>query len=762
MKTNNPFYSIILKYPAVNLAIIGIITVVFGFLALHLKFDTSLSAFVIRNDPDMIYYNKVKKIFETEETVFIAFKARRLFSKKDLTIIESLSKELEDIPHVRNVRSITNANLISTTPDSFEVRALVKKMPETEKESLEIKKTVTTNYLYLKDLASTDGRFGALLVNIENVPGEKPTSQVVTAIKKILQEKGRQTGLRFYLGGDAIINHSLGEYMKRDFFAFLLPTYLILTLLLIVTVGRLRDVVVSLITITISLVWTVGVIALLGKTLNNVTLGIIPLILCIALEDIYYLHNHYYTSLKALGNRREAFRQTLKEITAPCFFTSFTTVVGFASLMANNIKPILDFSIVGSLSVMFAFIIAIIFIPSTHLILGAPIRLDIKPKYKINPLPLINNVARFVYNRRRAFWVGIPFMFIIALIGIFRIHIETDHLSFFHKNSQVYQSTTFIENNIGGVSNLELTIGIQEESGVKKPSTLREIDKLALFLRRQKNVDKAMSIADFLKDMNRAMYDYNESYYRIPDTRGLVAQYLLIYSMSPRRNDVEKDFVDYPYRLGRILCRMSEHNSTAILKLVNKTKTFAANNVPGNLAVKVTSYPVIYSNMVDSLARGQIRCLVLVFFALFILTSIYFRSIKIGLLAMIPNMLPITFTLGFMGLTGITLNIATAMTAGIAIGLAMDDTTHLFTRFKQKFSADPDYVGDTTQLMRELGEPMMYSSFLMMAGYLVLVLSQFRLTVFFGFLCALTIFIALLSDLFITPWLLMTFKPKFK
>lgn len=400
----------VMAHPALNLILISLITVFFVLCALRLQFDTSLSAFVIRNDPDLKYYNEVKDIFDTDETVVISFAARDLFSKEDLSLIERMSDNISNLQHVRNVRSLTKANLITATPDIFEVKALIEEMPKTEAESNRIKKDATTNYIYIKDIASLDGRFGSLLVDIENSPGKQYTKEVVGNIKEMLKVES---------------------------------------------------------------------------------------------------------------------------------------------------KSLID-------------------------------------------------------------------------------------------------------------------------SG-----------------------------------------------------------------------------------LARIRCRMSEHNSTKILNMIENIKKYARNNINPNLTVRVTSYPVIYSNMVDSLARGQLRCLIIVLISLLLVTSIYFRSLKIGLLALIPNIIPISVTFGVMGHLGITLNIATAMTSGIAIGLAMDDTTHFFTYFKQRYSKNPDYIKDTKSCIMRLGEPMMYSSYLMIAGYLVLVLSQFRLTVFFGLLCALTIMVALICDLFITPWILMVFHPAF-
>ncbi len=753
---------IIVKRPYLNLFLLLIVTLIFANAMLQLKFDTSLSAFVIKNDPDLTYYNKIKDLFETDETIVIGFKASDLFSKKDLEFIKQLSEKIEAIEYVRCVKSLTTTNLTTTTPEMFEVKALVERMPETKEESEIIKRHATTNYLYIKDLASSDGCFGSLLVDIKNDPKKQHTKEVVNAIKHLLKDEAKRTNYKLYLAGDAIINYSLGEYMERDFFVFIIPIYLIMVILMILTMGRWRDVLASLVVITLSLIWSIGSISLMGKTFNNVTIGIIPLVFCIALENIYYIHNIYYDRLRIIADQRRAFQEALVIIFMPCFFSSFTTVIGFGSLMVNTIKPIIDFGILGSITAALAFIISIVFIPSFHILLKIPADLEKEPRFKINAAKLISALSRFIDKRKKWFWTGIPLLIFICVLGILRMRVETDHLTFFHKNSEVYKSTTFIEKNLAGVSNIEITVDTHQEGKIKEPATLKEIEKLVNFLREQKKIEKAMSIVDFLKDMNRAMYNNDESYYRLPETKEAVAQYLLMYSMSPRRNDIEKDFVDFYYRLARIRCRTSEHNSTAIIALTKKIKEFVATNMSPGLDIKITSYPIIYSNMVDSIARGQKNDLIFVVFTLWLCTVIYFRSLTIGTLAMIPNIIPIIFTFGFMGWTGITLNVGTALTSGIAIGLAMDDTTHFFNRFKIEQSRYPDYTQNMYHTYSLLGETMMYSSFVMIATYLILTSSQFHLTALFGFLCALTTLVALCCDLLITPWILITFKPKFR
>ncbi len=761
IKVKDALIRFLLRYPWLNIAVVAAVTAWFGYFALGVKSDTSLSAFIIQDDPDMAYYNRIRNLFQTDEVVIVAFEARDLFSREDLSVVERISSRLEAVKYVRNVRSLTNDNLITATPDVFEVRALVETMPETKEDEKKLGREATTNYLYVKDIASTDGRFGSLMIDIENVPGEQPTMEVMTELRKILAEESELTGLRFYLVGDALINHSLGEYMQRDLVVTLVPLYLSLIVLLFFTVRKLRDLPISLVTVVLSLGWTVGTIAVLDKPLNNVTIGLVPLVLCIALEDIYYLHSTFYERLRVGGDVRKAFSEALARIIAPCFFTSLTTVIGFATLMSNNVKPILDFGILGSISVVLAFLVSVMLIPSVHILLGAPKNLDAKRRWRISLARPVGLLADTVTKRNRVYWTVLPALLIAAGIGISLIRIETDHLTFFHESSEVYQGTTFVEKHIAGASNIEVIVETGTPDAMKCPENLREVEKLTAYLRTCPRVDKAMSVVDFMKDMNRAMHDNDETYYRLPDDRNTIAQYLLIYSMSDRRNDVEKDFVDYPYSLARIRCRMSEHNSTRILALIKDIKRYAAANIRPDLDVKITAYPVVYSNVVDSLARGQVKSLGLTFLGLLIATSLYFRSTKIGFIAMIPNVIPILVTFGMMGFLGISLNVGTAMTAAIAIGLAMDDTTHFFARFREELARSRSHGAAVRDTLRAIGEPMIHSSILMTAGYLSIALSQFRLSVLFGLLCANTIVVALLSDLFVTPWVLLTFRKAF-
>jgi len=750
------------KYPILNLCIVFIFTLIAIVAIFRLRFDTSLAAFVIKDDPDMVYYNKVKEMFGTDETIVIGFGSNDLFSKEGLEFVKRISDKIGDIEYVSNVRSLTTANLTVATPDMFEIKGLVDKMPETPEESRVIKHNATTNYLYIKDLNSVDGRYASILVDIKNDPEKNHTQEVVDFLKILLKKESANTGYKIYLGGDAIINYSLGEYMKNDLFRFMAPLYILIAVLLIMTIGRPRDILIALSYITITLIWATGAISLLGKTVNNVTTGLIPLILCLGLESIYYFHSYYYDNLKLIQDPRQAFEKALNELLAPAFFCSFTTVVGFVSLMVNDVKPIFDFGLIGCLAVAMDFVIVCLFVPSVHILMKMPKDLDRRPALSMNSISIFAKRGNFIEKYKKFFWVAIPAIIIFSVIGITKMKIETDHLAFFHKNSDVYKATTFLEKNLGGVSNIEILVEADKDDMIKEPKVLAEIDRLVNFVRQQEKVDKVMSIIDFLKDMNRAQYDNDESYYKIPETREAVAQYLLLYSMASRRNDIEKDFVDYHYRIARIRCRISEHNSAKILALVKRIKNFAGSEMSPSLKVKITSYPVIYSNMVDSLSRGQFGGMALGVIMLSICAIIYFRSSKLGVLVMIPNVIPILFTFGMMGYTGITLNIGTAMTCGIAIGIAMDDTTYQFTRFLKEVSKNHNYAEAMKRTLFALGEPMTYSSMLMIAGYLVLMFSQFHLTVLFGALCAFTILTALLCDLLITPWIFITFKPRLK
>jgi len=754
--------SALLKYPKFNIAILTAITLFFLFHLIHLKLDTSLETFVVQDDPDLAEYHRFKDIFGNDEMVVVAFGADEVFKPEILRLIRRLSDEFEGLDYVDNVRSLTTVNTIKGTDTAFEVIGLVgRDIPSSRADMNAIKKEATSNYIYLRDLVDKNARYTAIIVEVDNTKDRMRISMVVQKIRAILKRESEATGRVFYLAGDAVINAELGEYMLRDFFVFVVPIYVIIAFILVLTFRSVRGVLLPLATVGVCHVWLLGLLSFMGVALDNCTVGLTPLVLCIALEDIIYImaiFNQNYTRIK---DKMGALHETVSHLGIPCLLTSFTTVVGFSSLMLNRIPPIRAFGLMGSLGVIMTFFICIILVPSVLALLSTP-AFRVAPRERGFLEHFLSGTVRIIFRKKYLFWLGFFVLMAYSVAGILKIEVNTDYLKFFKKNSDIRRSTKFIDENLAGTGTFEITLMTKEPGAVKDAGFQKNLEKFVTHLRKAPEIDKAISIDEFLKDMNKAMNSEDSAFYRLPDTRKAIAQYLLLYGMSGRRNDVEKDYVNYPYTKARIQCRHALHATAPVERFVASVRGHMKENLQSGLVGKITSYSVVYANMAKALVFGQMQGLVVALITLWLTMSVYFRSIRNGLISIIPNILPISFTLGTIGWLGINMNIATAMISCIAIGLALDDTIHYFARFRDELKKDGDYEKATLRSLTGIGSAMVFSSLMMASGFIVLVLSDFRLMLLFGALNALTVFMALCSDVFMTTTCLATFKPKMR
>ena len=754
--------SLLLKYPRFNILALAGATLFFLFSLVHLQLDTSLETFVVQDDPDLMEYHRFKDVFGNDEMVVVAFRAEEIFEPEILRMIRRLSDEFEGLDYVDNVRSLTTVNTINGTDEAFDVVGLVgRNIPSPGPEMDAIRREATTNYIYLRDLVDREARHAAIVIEIRNTKDRMRVSKVVQEIRAILKRENASSGTVFYLAGDAVINADLGKYMIRDFFAFILPIYLIIAIILALTFRSVRGVFLPLATVGVCHIWLLGLLSFAGVALDNFTVGLSPLILCIALEDIIYIMAIFAQNFARTKDKMNALLETVSHLGVPCFLTSFTTVVGFSALALSRIPPIRAFGVIGSLGVVMTFFICIVLVPSVLLILSPP-RFSVMPKGYVLLERFLSVTVRKIFRKKHLFWSGYFVLIAYSIAGISRIEVNTDYLKFFKNNSDIHSATKFIDENLAGTGTFELTLATKERGTVKNPVFQKNLEKLVAHLRSAPEIDKAISIDEFLKDMNKAMNSEDDAHYKLPKTREEIAQYLLLYGMSDRRNDIEEDYVNYPYTEARIQCRHPLHATAPVERFVSGVREYMKKNMQLNLVGKITSYSVVYANMAKALVSGQMQGLLVALIALWLTMSVYFRSIKVGSIAIIPNMLPISFTLGTVGWLGIDMNIATAMISCIAIGLALDDTIHYFARFRDEIKKDGDYEKATLRSLKGIGSAMIFSSAMMASGFIVLVLSDFRLVLIFGALNALTVVVALFSDVFITTTCLATFKPKMK
>ena len=368
---------------------------------------------------------------------------------------------------------------------------------------------------------------------------------------------------------------------------------------------------------------------------------------------------------------------------------------------------------------------------------------------------LLDNLLQFLVAfsvKHRLLIIIISVLLVLtSIVGIFRLKIETNLLEFFKKKSDVYQSTKFVENNLSGVTFADISLESEVIDTFKDPTILRQIESLHDHLKTYDQVDKVTSINDYLKEMHKSFHNEDSAYYRLPESRELVAQYLLLFD-----SDDLEDFIDSDYRWARVSVRITEHSSQKLKELIDNIKSYVIKNLGKDLRVRMTGTAVLKSNLIDRILKSQIQSLGMAMIIIFTLIFFIFRSIKMGMISIVPNLLPIVINFGIMGWAGIPLNTATSMISAIAIGIVVDDTIHFLAFYDQ----NGDHIHSISQTILAKGRAIITTSVVLFVGFGILVFSNFVPTIYFGILVASIMVIAIIGDLILLPALLTYLKPK--
>ncbi|NOX34086.1 MAG: MMPL family transporter, partial [Deltaproteobacteria bacterium] len=503
---------------------------------------------------------------------------------------------------------------------------------------------------------------------------------------------------------------------------------------------------IAVLNISICMGSTMGLFPIFNITLNNVTTIVPPVVMALALCDTVHIFSHLNKDLLVkFGTKQKAMAYVLKKVFWPCFLTTLTTAIGFLSLYISDIPPIKEFALIASCGMVFEFFFSFVFLPPVLLWVDEKkIFQDPQDRKKINVL--IDKIEIVVAARfKQICGVGLLIM-MISILFSFRIQVETNLLDYFKKKSPIRISTDFVEDNLAGIGTLDISLRSLDEEAFASPEKLKIIEKIQKYIKRLDGVDKTLSFVDFLKDMNQSFHNEKVKYYKIPDSRAAVAQYLLMYDP----DDID-DFVNEYLDHARISIRLSEHSTRVQEKIINKIRKFVDHIKIKDMKIRITGRALQNVNTIDALVRGQVYSLAAAAGIIILILFFILRSFSMGCLSIIPNLFPIVLNFGIMGLFNIPLNTATALISAVAIGIAVDDTIHFLTEFKLNLSHGENIDDSVRKSIQSKGEAIILSSLILCIGFGVMVFSHFVPTINFGGLSSIIMITAVIGDILILP-----------
>jgi len=750
-----------------------------------IRVDNSFEAYFDTGDPHYVAYSEFRRDFGSDEISYILYEAPNVPEGPwDLEVMRKIAKLGEvierEVPFVKEVTSLASVEVMDPVPDGIRIYSLTDEFPRTQAALLEFKRKILGRRMYVGGLASADGKYGALIVEMAKSSVE-PIEQLrvdpalgnqidniypqatYEAIEAVLA-RPEYAGIVFHHTGDVPLNAVINKITAEESQNLGILCFVVVAVVLALFMRRPSGIFAPMLVVGLATLVTIGFVGFLGWNLDQM-FGMMPaLLISVGVADTVHIISEFRVYNAQLGDRREALRRTLYLVGTPCLLTSLTTAAGFAAMSIAPIKAISRFGIYSAFGVMMAFVLTVTLVVALlsfgrrYGSVAAVATEFVKAKGSDKLQQFFDVIVRFDMQHRRAILVVVGLLFFVALAGIRRLDVESNFLAEFGAKVPIRGTTSLVDSVMGGSLTFSYLFDAGQADGIKDPAILREIERLQAEAERQTDmVRKTYSIVDFLKDINKTFHDDDPAFYAIPDTRELVAQYLLLYEMSG--GEEANDYMSNDYSRARLEIRSPLVDSSRMSSLVERLEGYLRREPVENTRATLTGMGALWLKLMTYLTESQIRGFLAAFTAIAAMMCILFRSVKLGLLSMVPNLVPVFFTLGGMGWSGVPLDYVRLLIAPVAIGMAVDYAIHHVTRCRYEFSRSGSYEHAIRESFTDVGRALIITSVVLVAGFCVFTFSVMNSMTAFGLLLSTTIVMALVADFVLMPVLLTVFKP---
>lgn len=747
--------NMILKFPRTTIALALLVTVAFLRQIPDLQVDTNIKNMLPQNMPTIQALDKMEEIFGGSEIIVIAVQSDHLWEPGTLEYLSALSDTLSDLQEMDKVMSIFSAVNLESSDEGFSVKDLVETMPRNEAEIAHLKARIRDNDLAMGTLVSEDFKSIAF-VGLLRPSVDFNDDQLRKEIERLVA-KTRTDGYQAYYAGLPLTRSFISLHMATDMRRFLPYGIIIMILLLAISFRSWMGVFLPLLIVIMSIIWTFGLMSVFGIKFTFMAM-LIPVML-IAIANDYGIHiiAQYFESIRANPDlpKKERIIEVITSLGMPIFLAGITTVAGFLSLLSHVLVDAQKVGLLASFGIFVAFVLSLAVIPAAMLLLRIP-QVVANGEKEVRFDKFLLGWSNFFTRQPKKVLLGSVVILILIGFGIPKIVVDTDPNHYYKISDPVRVNNEKIGELFGGSTQLSILV----EGDIKSPEILNQMLSLSEFVKTHPQVSDVISIADMITRMNEAFHGGDSTFRVIPESRNLVAQYLLLYSFSGDASDLDR-YVDYDYQKAQIIVRIDRVSTTEINNLIHDLEQYISAHHDKQVFTSVTGFATVMGILIDFLVRGQAYSLVISVFLVFLITAAVFRSLIGGLVSTAPLAMAITLVFGLMGYAHIELNAATAMLSSIMIGVGVDYTIHFLWHLREYLDQGLELNDAIHMTMIHSGKGIIYNALSVVVGFAVLLLSTFLPIEFFGFLIVFSISMCLFGALAILPALIVVTKPKF-
>ncbi|HOO72064.1 MAG TPA: efflux RND transporter permease subunit [Spirochaetota bacterium] len=641
-------------------------------------------------------------------------------------------------------------------------------IPATAAEIEAFKKRLTKNPAFERGLYSANDRRITDFCVLVNLANKKKQEDMIA--REIWDIGTSYTSMTVTPHGFPTVNKVMNDYMRSDFYTFLPLTLLMVAIVFFLNFGSIRGVLLPFMTLVMTDVWTMGLMGFLGKSLTIV--GISMPVLLVAVGSSYSIHilNQYYIDLDYINKKgkRKGLKWSMEHIASTVVLAGLTTLLGFLSLMTNQVIGIREWGLFSALGVLFAVLIATSLIPAALMLMpqgrasSNALLARIQSSSTIDAF--IARITALSTRHHRAVIAVVLAVLIASVAGMFRLRVETAFMSFFKENDFIRVSSRLIGEKYGGSSGMSILIDSGRDYGVYDPAFLRTIDRVRGWLMAKENDDLSIGrtdgFTDVIKTMNMAVNNDDPAYYRVPDREVDVLDFMEIYSGDDADSDGRIDdfeaYIDRHHRTAMIFAKIWEgfreyHSTSDLLYIQDRIDRYLKENLPQGYSHRISGEPAILIKLADYITTGQLMSLLFSLIAVSLIIVLLFKNWKAGIVAMIPMSTAVIINFGIMGWFGIRLDSATAIIASITIGIGVDDTIHFLNTFRHYREHDFSLNETIAKILAVSGKAIIYTSLALIMGFSILSMSNFKPIILFGILSSLTMIATTAGALIVLP-----------
>jgi len=704
-----------------------------------LTVDFSLEQMFPKNDPQREVYEQFLSEFSREDDlILLTYSGGDPLTRQSVENIANLTEDLEFVDGVESVLSLSNL-----MDGEFFNADLLDVEWQMRREDI-VKHPIFTNVVI-----SESGSVGALLVNLDDsIRSQESRALIFLEIDELLSN----TKWEWHEAGIPVLRTRYIELVAQERAIFFPLSFLVVVLILYAVFRQVKGILLPIAGITVALVWVAGIMALLGITVNVVSYLTFNLLMIIGCSNAIHLLIKYHESLGLGFGRKDALDRVITEIGGALFLTSFTTAIGFFSLMMTNIRITQEFGFIVGVGVVIMFMLTIIILPILLSFIALPDKIHIQRLIKGEEFKAAYKLNEWTKGHPYMVIVLTVIVFCTSLVGLYKIDYNISILDDLKPGNELFDDVRFVEENLGGTLPLEIAVDTGVENGITNPTFLSILDNFKKDILSIQGIGAAITIADHLKLINEAIGNGKRE---LPDNKDEVLSFLVSYEET-------SGLANADYSKARISARVVNITSEQAKGIVTQINSFAKKRFTEETKLTITGSTLLALRTNAHLVKNLTTSFVIAFFIIFLSMVFLFRSLRLSLLSILPNIIPLMVAGGLMGFLGIKLRPSTAMTFSIALGIAVDDTIHFLARFRQEYLKGLSIPDAVSQTLLTTGKAIISTTIILSLGFVVMVFSEFVPNHEFGMLATIILVVALTGSLVLLPVLINFIQPQFR